>query len=1008
MKSSLKQRHWQIYVEALEIDDLAIGGNEGIRHSGLSELKRVSFNDNATGNAKAVSKTPNSSIRNQIVFGRWNKIEVVVKKLTTSIDNKKELDLLWKLRHPNIQLFLGASSDLTNIDSFNLLVTEYIPYNLVQILENVSRLSTADILDYASDISNGLIFLHSNNLVHGNLTASNILIGSNNVAKIADFRSDLSVPSGSRLQYMSPESLEQALVTNKLDIYSFGILLIYMSSSIPPSSKEREDQLKIAASSHICLADIMVQCIDVQMNLRPTAISLNENIGKLKNNDRYYPTERLTFPLKSLSSVTRKWLDELIDDKCRDATLQVEQLSSRLCAEQARWHSEASKVDGLNNIIKDLQEKYSSLEKAYESSVRSCSKYQDDLDAALQNIATTKESNTKLSSENANLHQTIDVLKETVSSLEAVSVTKKKENDMLHDRIGFMEKKVSSHVSKEETAIVRGEELKNDLDASNELVNELEQRLAQALERWTIESASLKDEKWRNTKSKFLCASLQNKIDKLTVDCNRLRNRLSSYDNLPLAEEIQLRFDHYEADIQQTRGELSSLKSEHELLQDDHHMLNSDYNSLLAEKDTLLQEHQQTLNELKETKDLSAEYKRDCKLLRLSYSDSMTQVVALEKDKENMTIEINELKRQVAWKEKEVAGLQRRIVVLQQNGGREDDTTSSEKKDDTSTEEVASEGAKKSTNIMAILHNANQSKKVISLQDAQKEEMLLLKKREAERKRDNDAKATIRMCNGDVATIIKCMKDNDYNDIVQWRGARALRDIILQSESAKQECNKCNIEEVLIYALVKYISSDMVQSQCLRLMGTLAYGNDHTRRSAGEKGIMNCIVSALELYSDDINVLTYACTAITNLTHNSIDNRSRFIEAKGAELVITTMNRHAQSVKLQRQGCWCLLTLAGSDELSKELVNYGVISTIINAMLNHRYDSSIQQFACWAIANIGMASDEIRRKIKKAGFVEACRVALETHPIDEETQRQCRNALLIIERKKEVQSTTGH
>ena len=555
---------------------------------------------------------------------------------------------------------------------------------------------------------------------------------------------------------------------------------------------------------------------------------------------------------------------------------------------------------------------------------------------------------------------------------------------------------------------MRGEELKSDLDASSELVNELEQRLAQALERWSIESTALKDEKWRGTKTKFLCATLQNKIDKLTVECNRLRSRLSSYDNLPVAEEIQLRFDHYEADLQHTKGELSSLKSEHELLQDDHHMLNCDYNSLMTEKDALTQEHQQTLNELKETKDLSAEYKRDCKLLRSSYSDSMAQVVALEKDKENMTIEINELKRQVAWKEKEVTGLQRRILVLQQNGGREDDTGSSEKKEDASTDEVASGGAKKPTNIMAILHNANQSKKVISLQDAQKEEILLLKKREAERKRDNDAKATIRMCNSDVATIIKCMRDNDYNDILQWRGARALRDIILQSDSAKQDCSKYNIEEVLISALIKYISNDMVQSQCLRLMGTLAYGNDHTRRSAGEKGIMNCIVSALELYSDDINVLTYACTAITNLTHNSIDNRARFIEAKGAELVIATMNKHAQSVKLQRQGCWCILTLAGSDDLSKELVNCGVISTIINAMLNHRYDSSIQQFACWAIANIGLASDDIRRKIKKAGFIEACRVALETHPIDEETQRQCRNALVVIERKKEALSSSGN
>lgn len=147
MKSSLKQRHWQIYYDALEIDDGLLGGNDGMRNTSTSEVKRVSFNDSASAGAKTLitKNTTHSTNNNQIVFGKWNKIEVVVKKLTTSIDDKKELDLLWKLRHPNIQLFLGASSDLTGIDSFNLLVTEYVPYNLVQILENVSRLKVLPI-----------------------------------------------------------------------------------------------------------------------------------------------------------------------------------------------------------------------------------------------------------------------------------------------------------------------------------------------------------------------------------------------------------------------------------------------------------------------------------------------------------------------------------------------------------------------------------------------------------------------------------------------------------------------------------------------------------------------------------------------------------------------------------------------------------------------------------------------------------------------------------------------
>lgn len=61
----------------------------------------------------------------------------------------------------------------------------------------------------------------------------------------------------------------------------------------------------------------------------------------------------------------------------------------------------------------------------------------------------------------------------------------------------------------------------------------------------------------------------------------------------------------------------------------------------------------------------------------------------------------------------------------------------------------------------------------------------------------------------------------------------------------------------------------------MRLIGALAFGNDRFRRKAGEQGVMGLITQALEEHAEDETVLLHTSTAITNLTHNSMENRSR-------------------------------------------------------------------------------------------------------------------------------------
>lgn len=97
----------------------------------------------------------------------------------------------------------------------------------------------------------------------------------------------------------------------------------------------------------------------------------------------------------------------------------------------------------------------------------------------------------------------------------------------------------------------------------------------------------------------------------------------------------------------------------------------------------------------------------------------------------------------------------------------------------------------------------------------------------------------------------------------------------------------------------------------------------------------------METLIDDETVLLHACTAITNLTHNSIENRQRFLEASGIEILSETMNLLKLSSKFQKQSCWALLTISGSDDASRLVVQKGGATAAVNAMLQHSLDPGV-------------------------------------------------------------------
>ncbi|XP_021514910.1 proto-oncogene serine/threonine-protein kinase mos [Meriones unguiculatus] len=163
-----------------------------------------------------------------------------------------------RLRHDNIVRVVAASTDTPEgSNSLGTIIMEFggnvtlhqVIYGATRSPESLScreQLSLGKCLKYSLDIVNGLLFLHSQSILHLDLKPANILISEQDVCKISDFGcsqklQDLQTSPrhiGGTYTHQAPELLKGEIATPKADIYSFGITLWQMTTREVPYSGE--------------------------------------------------------------------------------------------------------------------------------------------------------------------------------------------------------------------------------------------------------------------------------------------------------------------------------------------------------------------------------------------------------------------------------------------------------------------------------------------------------------------------------------------------------------------------------------------------------------------------------------------------------------------------------------------------------------------------------------------------------------------------------------------------
>ncbi|XP_028110910.1 receptor protein kinase TMK1-like isoform X2 [Camellia sinensis] len=172
--------------------------------------------------------------------------KIAVKRMEPGLVNervwdqfKSEIAVLSKFRHKHLVSLIGYCLD----GNERLLVYEYMPQGTISRHlfrwneEGLKALEWWERLAIALDVARGVEYMHGLGFIHRDLKPSNILLGDDMHAKVADFGFVRRAPNGKSsvltklagtFGYLAPEYAVTGRVTVKVDVFSFGVILMQL------------------------------------------------------------------------------------------------------------------------------------------------------------------------------------------------------------------------------------------------------------------------------------------------------------------------------------------------------------------------------------------------------------------------------------------------------------------------------------------------------------------------------------------------------------------------------------------------------------------------------------------------------------------------------------------------------------------------------------------------------------------------------------------------------------
>ncbi|KAK3727907.1 hypothetical protein QZH41_017736 [Actinostola sp. cb2023] len=168
-----------------------------------------------------------SGAQGAVFLGIYGTEQVAVKKVRYEKDT--EIKHLRDLNHPNIVRFRGVC----NQPPVYCIVMEYCQRGqLFEVLRDGREVTPRLLVHWATEIADGMHYLHGRKIIHRDLKSPNVLVSTNDTLKISDFGTckefndkSARMTFAGTVAWMAPEVIRNEPCSEKVDIWSFGVLL---------------------------------------------------------------------------------------------------------------------------------------------------------------------------------------------------------------------------------------------------------------------------------------------------------------------------------------------------------------------------------------------------------------------------------------------------------------------------------------------------------------------------------------------------------------------------------------------------------------------------------------------------------------------------------------------------------------------------------------------------------------------------------------------------------------
>ena len=223
----------------------------------------------------------------------------------------REVDMMYKIRHPNIVRLYTHFEDETNC----YIALEYIKkgnlYSYTQSMPN-KVLDAATTAHFVVDLISSLYYLHNMNppIIHRDIKPENLLVGNNGQLKLTDFGGSNYLEGGNVRYttcgtqiYHSPEMLLKKGYDTRVDIWAIGILIFELMVGRPPfksdgqhSMEDNIVHLRInwPSTMNLLAKNLVSKLLKLEPDQRPTLKEILEHQFILNYVEN--PTNRLILP----------------------------------------------------------------------------------------------------------------------------------------------------------------------------------------------------------------------------------------------------------------------------------------------------------------------------------------------------------------------------------------------------------------------------------------------------------------------------------------------------------------------------------------------------------------------------------------------------------------------------------------------------------------------------------------------------------------------------------------